>query len=77
MATTPPVLVTEGLQAHRAKVLRQDKTKSHQQPSPTRPIAAGGAGAWDVFEASIRTGLMGLSPTELRNADYSPIVFPR
>ncbi|MAO84044.1 MAG: hypothetical protein CMH50_09225 [Myxococcales bacterium] len=73
-------LATEGLQAHRlAKVLRQGQDEISPTAVPNlarlRQVLAG---AWDVFlRPRFVTGLMGLSPTELRNADYRPIVFPQ
>ncbi len=73
-------LATEGLQAHRlAKVLRQGEDNISPTAVPNlarlRQVLAG---AWDVFlRPRFVTGLMGLSPAELRDADYRPIVFPQ
>jgi hypothetical protein len=73
-------LAVEGLQAHKlAKVLRQ----GNDVISPTAVPSLGRirqvlSGAWDVFlRPRIVTGLLGVSPEQLRNADYRRMVFPR
>ena len=63
-------LALEGLQAHRlAKVLRQGGSHQPDRGAIARPAAAGARGAWGVL-ALAWSGLMGVTPEQLLQADY-------